>query len=172
MDWKQLLRSEIESTYQVADHLLELVDQDQLDWKPPIGNNWLTVGQLLLHITEACGSNIKGFVTGDWGEFEESIPENGQTMLPPAISFPTATSIKEIKSLLQKDQVQTLALLEACEEQDLSNKLVSAPWDPRPKPLGQWFLHMIDHLKQHKGQLYYYLKLQGKPVDTTDLWPN
>ncbi len=29
---------------------------------------------------------------------------------------------------------------------------------------------MIEHLKQHKGQLFYYLKLQGKPVNTSDLW--
>jgi hypothetical protein len=27
-----------------------------------------------------------------------------------------------------------------------------------------------NHLAQHKGQLFYYLKLQGKPVNTTDLW--
>jgi len=29
---------------------------------------------------------------------------------------------------------------------------------------------MIQHLNQHKGQLFYYLKLQGKPVSTPDLW--
>ena len=36
--------------------------------------------------------------------------------------------------------------------------------------LGHRLLQMVDHLKQHKGQLFYYLKLQGKPVSTTDLW--
>jgi hypothetical protein len=29
---------------------------------------------------------------------------------------------------------------------------------------------MLGHLTQHKGQLFYYLKLQGKPVNTGDLW--
>jgi hypothetical protein len=29
---------------------------------------------------------------------------------------------------------------------------------------------MIQHLAQHKGQLFYYLKLQGKPVNTAHLW--
>jgi hypothetical protein len=29
---------------------------------------------------------------------------------------------------------------------------------------------MIDHLKAHKSQLFYDLKLQGKPVNTGHLW--
>jgi len=29
---------------------------------------------------------------------------------------------------------------------------------------------MIQHLDRHKVQLFYYLKLQGKPVNTADLW--
>jgi hypothetical protein len=29
---------------------------------------------------------------------------------------------------------------------------------------------MIQHLERHEGQLFYYLKLQGKPVNTVDLW--
>lgn len=37
-------------------------------------------------------------------------------------------------------------------------------------PLGVRMIQMVDHLKQHKGQLFYYLKLQGQPVKTGDLW--
>jgi hypothetical protein len=29
---------------------------------------------------------------------------------------------------------------------------------------------MIRHLAQHKGQLFYYLKLMGRDVDSSDLW--
>jgi hypothetical protein len=29
---------------------------------------------------------------------------------------------------------------------------------------------MIDHLGQHKGQLFYYLKLRGQNVNTADLY--
>lgn len=28
----------------------------------------------------------------------------------------------------------------------------------------------IHHLDRHKSQLFYYLKLQGQPVNTADLW--
>jgi len=36
--------------------------------------------------------------------------------------------------------------------------------------LGLRLLQMIEHLKMHKSQLFYYLKLQGLPVNTMDLW--
>ena len=29
---------------------------------------------------------------------------------------------------------------------------------------------MVEHLATHKAQLFYYLKLQGKDVDTMHLW--
>jgi uncharacterized damage-inducible protein DinB len=48
---------------------------------------------------------------------------------------------------------------------------VAAPWNPGETfALGRHLLHSIRHSLQHKGQLFYYLKLQGKKVDTSDLW--
>jgi hypothetical protein len=29
---------------------------------------------------------------------------------------------------------------------------------------------MVDHLASHKSQLFYYLKLMGRPVHTGSLW--
>jgi len=29
---------------------------------------------------------------------------------------------------------------------------------------------MVQHLDRHKSQLFYYLKLQGVPMGTADLW--
>lgn len=172
MDWKQLLKKEIDDTYRVTSHLLGLVEEATLDWKPSSGSNWMTTGQLILHITEACGTNIRGFVRGDWDEFENISSDESQNMLPPAKSFKTASSLTEVLEKLNDDRLLALDLLNECSELDLSEKEVSAPWDPSRWPLGYRFLQMIDHLKQHKGQLFYYLKLQGKSVNTTDLWPN
>ena len=36
--------------------------------------------------------------------------------------------------------------------------------------LGRQLLQMVQHLDRHKSQLFYYLKLQGKPVTTAELW--
>ena len=67
MNWTKLLKSEIETAYTTTERLFDKVDPDRLDWKPETGANWMTVGQLLKHITCACGAACKGFVTGDWG---------------------------------------------------------------------------------------------------------
>ena len=57
-------------------------------------------------------------------------------------------------------------------EQRLENEMVAAPWDPSDMKmsLGMQMLGMVGHLQQHKAQLFYYLKLQGKDVNTWHLY--
>jgi hypothetical protein len=168
----ELLKSEIEYTYGVVHSLMDLADDGHLEWKPSTGDNWMTMGQLLRHITEACGTGIRGYVTGDWGmpdgiDLSTLPPEE---MLPPAEKLPTIGNVAEAKNLLTEDKQLALDMLATCSEDDLSNKIVTAPWDPQELVLGYRLLQMVDHLKQHKGQLFYYLKLQGKAVNTGNLW--
>ncbi len=172
MSWTTLLNKEIEDTYKVTEDLLELVDDTNLDWKPSETNNWMTMGQLLSHITNACGAGMRGFVTGDWGlpegvNMEDLPPEE---MLPPAEKMPAVGSIKEAKELLAKDKKVALDMLAECSEERLVNEISTAPWDPTEMILGHRLLQMVNHLSQHKSQLFYYLKLQGKPVNTGHLW--
>lgn len=172
MNWKELLKAEIESTYAAAENLIDLVDENTLDWKPATGENWMTTGQVLHHMTEACGMAAKGFVTGDWGMPEDFDPSQlpPEEMLPPAEKLPTVKSVAEAKELIAKDKAVALDMVAQCSEDDLTNKIATAPWDPTELVLGHRILQMVDHLKQHKGQLFYYLKLQGKSVNTTHLW--
>lgn len=169
MNWTELLKTEIETTYQVTDALIDLVDADKLDWKPATGSNWMTVGQLLRHLTDACGSAVHGFVTGNWG-----MPPEGEVppeeMLPSADKFPKVASAAEAKRLLAEDKKLALDMLAQCSEDELANKMVAAPWNPTARILGYQLLQMVTHLDRHKSQLFYYLKLQGKPVHTGHLW--
>lgn len=166
MKWSDLLKGNIEYSYGVTDKLLDLVDD--LGWKPATGSNWMTTGQLCMHIASACGSGFKGFITGDWGiPVEDMKPED---MLPPAEKLPTVGSVAEAKKLLAEDKQLALKTLSEAGEDNLENKPTPAPWDPTPMPLGQRLLTMVAHLEQHKAQLFYYLKLQGKPVNTGHLW--
>ena len=172
MNWSEILRAEIESTYKTAEGLIDLVDDSELSWKPTSGKNWMTVGQLLHHLTDACGAPCKGFVTGDWGMpggFDPSKLEP-EEMLPPAEKLPTIDSVAEAKRLLVEDKNLALAMIAKAGEEGLTSRTASAPWDPQQMPLGRRLLQMIAHLAQHKAQLFYYLKLQGKPVNTSHLW--
>ncbi|MCX6629031.1 MAG: DinB family protein [Candidatus Solibacter sp.] len=168
------MKSEIESTYTTTAGLLDRVDPDSLDWKPESGDNWMTVGQLLRHIANACGAGCRGFVTGDWGlppgvKLEDLSPE--ETMLPPAEKMPGIESVAEARKLLSEDQTIALQMIDQAGENDLATREMAAPWAPGvARVLGRHLLQMVQHLEQHKGQLFYYLKLQGKPVSTVDLW--
>jgi hypothetical protein len=168
MNWTELLTSEIEDTYKATFGLLEHVDDDKLDWKPATGENWMTMGQLLKHLPTACGFCIKGFATGDWGPMPENPEAND--MIPPADALPSATSVAETRTELEADKQVALAMLAEAGEEALASKGCPAPWDPSPMILGRRALQMVGHLAQHKGQLFYYLKLQGKPVNTAHLW--
>ena len=168
MNWTEFLKGEIEDTYKATFGLLDLVDDDQLDWKPATGENWMTMGQLLKHLPTACGFCIKGFVTGDWGPMPEGGDES--EMMPTAEAMPVAKNVAETRAELEADKKVALAMLAEAGEEALASKGCPAPWDPSPMILGRRALQMVGHLAQHKGQLFYYLKLQGKPVNTAHLW--
>ncbi len=172
MSWHGLLEREIESAYKVAEGLLNLVDDDTLEWKPTTGSNWMTTGQLLKHITDSCGMAFKGFVAGDWGmpeglDLSQLKPED---MLPPAEKMPTLGSVAEAKKLLAGDKAIAIEMLKRCSDEELATEPAPAPWDESKMILGHRLLQMIEHLKVHTAQLFYYLKLQGKPVNTEHLW--
>ena len=173
MNWTELLKMEIDSAYRTTERLLDKVDPDSLYWRPATGGNWMTLGQLLKHITNACGAGCRAFVTGDWGlppgvRIEDLSPEE---MLPPAEKLPTIVSVDEAHRLLVEDKAVALEAIDQAGEDELTNRKLAAPWAPGEEfALGRHLLTMVQHLDRHKAQLYYYLKLQGKPVNTADLW--
>lgn len=172
MKWMELLTDEIVYSYSVTDHLMSLVRNDELDWKPDHGSNWMSMGQLLMHMTDACGSTFKGLISGSWDIREEyAVNElDIQQIFPPADMLPSVNSIADARRLLSEDRKLALKSLKKCTEEDLSGKYAPAPWTRHPMILGQRLLHMLFHLNQHKDQLYYYLKLTGRSVSTCNLY--
>jgi hypothetical protein len=163
----------METAYATTARLLHQVDADSLGWKPASGSNWMTVGQLLKHITNGCGAGCKGFVTGDWGlpagTKLEDLP--AEEMLPPAEKLPSVNSVEEAEKLLAEDKDIALRMIDQAGESALANREIAAPWAPDVRyALGRHLLQMVQHLERHKSQLFYYLKLQGKSVNTADLW--
>ncbi len=168
----EVLRQETEQSYRVTECLFRRVGPDALEWKPSSGQNWMTTGQLLMHCTGACGQSIRAFVTGDWGlpegmRFEDLKPEE---MLPPASKLPSVDSVEQALQLLAADREIALAQLAGLDEARLLSDAFPAPWGGAPRTLFQHILNMITHLGQHKGQLFYYLKLRGQDVNTADLY--
>ncbi len=172
MNWTTLLKGAIEYNYAVADGLMKLIDDKQLTWKPATGSNWMTTGQLLRHMTDACGAGCKGFVTGDWG-FPAGVDPSKlppEEMIPPAEKLPAVETVAQARKLLAEDKALALRMVDQAGEHELDTKIATAPWDTMQMPLGQRLLQMVTHLETHKAQLFYYLKLQGRPVNTGHLW--
>ena len=174
MKWTELLNGAIEHNFKVVDGLMAMVGDADLGWKPATGENWMNTGQLLLHLTTACGACCKGFVTGDWG-----IPEGveagdgpeGEDMLPRADAMPSVGTVAEARELLAADRKLALEMVAQAGEDDLENKRMAAPWDPgHPCSLGEHLLGMVMHQQAHKAQLFFYLKLMGRDVNTFHLW--
>ena len=172
MTWKELITTELEDTYKVTAALFDLVEEKDLGWKPATGSNWMTTAQLVRHVAEGCAGAFKGVTTGDWGmpegvDFNSLPPEE---MLPPAEKLPAVADMAEAKKLLTADRKAAAEILQGLDAERMTTEMVSLPWDPGDLALGYRLLQMIEHMKQHKGQLFYYLKLQGKPVHTGHLY--
>jgi hypothetical protein len=176
MNWTALLNAEVEANYQATDALMAMVGDADLGWKPASGRNWMTTGQLLMHLTNACGFCCRGFLTGMPEGGCEGAPEPGQempmeAMLPPAEALPTIGSVAEARRLLAEDRKLALDMIREAGEAKLADMMVAAPWAPQDQqPLGRQFLGMISHLQTHKSQLFYYLKLMGRDVNTMHMW--
>lgn len=170
MTWTDLINGEIAAAYNATYGLINLCKDDELSWKPRDGSNWMTTGQLLEHITIASGFCMKGFVTGQWCPDERSQEQmDANEMLPPAEKLPTTPSVADALRRLKEDEKLAYEMVKQAGESRLENEDVVAPWGSRGK-LGKMLLDMVGHLTSHKSQLFYYLKLQGKPVHTGTLW--
>lgn len=173
MNWTELLTREMNATYRPAEAMLEMLTDSDLGWKPATGENWMTVGQLLAHLNMACGMCCQGFVTGQWGMPDSDCEPAGEQepMLPTAEQMPTVESVAVAREGLQADRKLALQMLEKAGEENLATLKSAAPWDPENEQLlGHHLLQMVQHLAIHKAQLFYYLKLMGRKVDTSTLW--
>jgi uncharacterized damage-inducible protein DinB len=169
MTLTEILLAEAEASYAVTERLIRRVSDDELAWLPGAGKNWMTMGQLLMHCASfGCGKAIRGFVTGDWGAELEDATE--QDHIPSAEALPSVKTVQEALELLAADRKVATEWIRAAGETNLLQRKVTAPWGGPEMPLFQQLLRMIAHLTQHKGQLFYYLKLMGQDVKTSDLW--
>lgn len=170
---KDVLIDEADAVYTITEKLFRRVTDDDLSWKPTTGTNWMTVGQLLMHCASyGCGKAIQGFVRGDWSLPDDVALEDldATKHVPPAGALPCVESVEQAIELLANDRRLTLSCLREIEEAELLATRFTAPWGGPELPLFQHLMLMVAHLAQHKGQLFYYLKLMGRDVKTSDLW--
>ena len=146
--------------YRPAETLIRMAPADKLDWRPAA--NFMSLGQLLCHVSEGLGGELRLLVTGNWPTMEEMDKEMRLESLP-------ACSVVEALAKLEKDKATLREALAGISAEDFAQKVVSVPWGVQGKT-EKMALYFREHLTSHKQQLFTYLKLLRLPVDTTTLY--
>ena len=146
--------------YGPAQKLIGMVPADKLNWRP--GPTFMSVGQLVCHLSDGLGGGFEMMVSGKWPSMEEM--EEGMKLenLP-------SCSAQEALDKLEKDKKVLRQVLHGMSEQDFTNKVFSVPWGWKAKS-ERMAIDFLGHFTNHKMQLFTYLKLLGLPVNTETLY--
>jgi hypothetical protein len=101
------------------------------------------------------------------GEWPTTSPEQMAEMMK-LENLPSCT-VDEALSKLENDKTVLRAFLDGISEEDFTHKAVSTPWGMQGK-MERMSISFLEHLINHKMQLFIYLKLLGLPVDTGTLY--
>ena len=155
------LRRKIDEQMERTDHLIALLPEDRLDWVPPIPGAW-SAGVLLGHLLECLAGFCAVLYAVDpdrLGHFQllRDLPVNHQCGKAEA---------RERIGLYRARIGEGLALLR---DADLGRQLPTV-FVTGGEPTLTLLLGNLEHLINHKHQLFIYLKLMGTDVSTPDLY--
>ena len=143
-----------------AEKLIGMVPADKLDWKP--GPTFMSIGQVLAHLSDGIGGGLETLVTGKWPSMEEMDAGMKLENMP-------SCGVQEALGKLEKDKKTLRATLDGISEEDFTNRVVSVPWGWKTK-FEIMSVSFLGHFNNHKMQLFTYLKLLGLPVNTESLY--
>jgi hypothetical protein len=152
--------AKIEEQIVLTNHLISLVPPDQLDWRPL--PDALRVCELLGHLLEC----LAGFCAllhkiepGKLSHFDRlrSLPVNH------------CCGIEEAMSRIRQYELHIVEGFRVLSDDDLSRRLATV-FVTQGEPVLTLFLGNLEHLVNHKYQLFFYLKLLGVAVSTRDLY--
>ncbi|MDR0310832.1 MAG: DinB family protein [Acidobacteriota bacterium] len=140
-------------SYRPVENMLKMVPPDKLNWKPE--ENFMSVGELIAHLCDGVGGELKMLVTNNW-------PAHPEGPMP-------SCSASEGLAKLEKDKAVLRELIAGISEEDFANREAATPWGASGtiEKMGFYFK---EHFTNHKMQLFTYLKLLGLPVNTQTLY--
>ncbi len=161
MTKKDFLACALEA-FRPARTLLGMVPSDKLEWRP--GPKFMSLGQLIYHLSDGLGLPFRCLVTGAWPfkNPEEMIAQMQLEKLP-------ACDVAEALERLEKDEAALRETLDTISEEDFARKTVAAPWGAQGT-LDIMAIYFREHFTNHKMQLFTYLKLLDLPVNTETLY--
>jgi len=125
--------------------VFELVDDDELGWRPSADQ--YSLGQQLLHIAQAEDRFVQGLFEDDWS-YE-------RVRFPPALP-----DRDELKEYFAEVRAKTLEKLDSLEPAELG-RIPDIPEAPMELSLRSWLWFILEHELHHRGQIWAYLRQMG-----------
>lgn len=155
------LLSKISEQIERTDHLLGLLPANGLDWTPPIANGW-PAAKVLGHLLEC----LEGFCAVLAAVNPERLAHFQKLRTMPVNHACTVSEASERLAVYQSHIAEGFTTL--CDE-DLA-RLVPTVFVPAGETVLTLLLGNLEHLINHKHQLFNYLKLMGVEAGTRDLY--
>lgn len=151
------LLSKLHEQIERTDHLIALLPDSRLDWVPPVAGAW-PAAMLLGHLLDSIAGFCAALHTVD--------PRLAALRTLPVNHRCTREEARARIALYRKAIDDAFALLS---DSDLSRP-VPTVFVPAGEPLMTLLLGNLEHLINHKYQLFTYLKLLGLNPATRDLY--
>jgi hypothetical protein len=151
------VREQIEKT----EHLIQLIPPDRIEWNPQWSRDSSDIGHLLGHLLEC----LAGFCA----VFHAAFPRQLKGVLE-LRSLPVNHFCRPDEAIarIQAYQMYIEEGFELCGDRDLQRMLPTL--FASAESVTTLLLGNIEHLINHKYQLFVYLKLLGVPVGTGDIY--
>ena len=152
-------------TIERTEHLTSLVPADRLEWRPefpgtvPKGND---VGHLLGHLLDG----LSGFCAVFYAAFPAELADFAELR---SIPVNQSCSPEEAARKMKVYAAHIERGFRCCTDGDLPRR-ISTVFVPEGETLLTLLLGNLEHLMNHKYQLFFYLKLAGLPVSSRDIY--
>lgn len=152
----------IEGYYKAARGLIKLTPADKFDFKPM--DDVMTVAQVIKHVVTCLGASLKMGLDNDWPEMPEG------EMLPPAEKMPKSNSVEEALKEIDDDWELLKQEMEKITDGEFTGNKLDVPWMPYPVTIEGYMMQAMEHLSNHRMQLFTWLKLSGEKLHTGHLY--
>ena len=159
------LRDKVLATIRRTEHLVSLIPAGRLSWRPSIRSGAADVsdlGHLLGHLLDC----LAGFCAVFYAAFPEKLAALAALRSARVNHF---CGVGEWRQRMETYRKAIEAGFTQCTDKDLS-RLVNTVFQPEGQTVMSLLLDNLEHLLNHKYQLFFYVKLLGVPVGTADLY--
>lgn len=159
------VRDKILEAIERTDHLVSLAPAGRLPWRPEVPEGHaaaIELGRLLGHLLTC----LAGFCAALYAAFPTELSEMERLRSLAVDHACTPDEMRERSKVYARHIAQGLAL---CSDEDLGRKIRTV-FVPEGETLLTILLGNLEHLTNHKYQLFFYLKLLGVEAGTPDLY--